>query len=202
MSNTTENSNRKKLVIIFAWFLIPLVAAFTWYKFLPENYRPTSTTNNGDILEGIFALEPFSQQTVDGKKYSNVDVEKVWTLVHMIQSDCDEACSQSLYNTRQMRISMGKDIKRLKRIAIVSALVDSPSNKKMWASHPDLRVLIATDKGVAAQIKSKITEVEIEQNSLFLIDPLGNVMMHFSSKLGPKLMKKDIRKLFKLSHIG
>ncbi len=39
-------------------------------------------------------------------------------------------------------------------------------------------------------------------NAVFLVDPLGNVMMYFAESLEPKLIKKDIRKLLKLSHIG
>lgn len=198
----TDNKNRKKLIIIIAWFIIPLFAAITWYKLLPDDYRPSSTTNNGDILEGIFTLEPFSHQAVDGTTYSNVDVEKVWTLVQFVEGECDEACSKSLYNTRQMRISMGKDIDRLNRVALVSATEQSASNQKMWASHPDLTILMTNENGIAAQIKNKVTELKIQTNSLFLIDPLGNVMMHFSPELEPKKVKKDIRKLFKLSHIG
>ncbi len=194
--------NRKRLLIIFAWFLIPLFGAFAWYKLLPDNYRPARTTNNGDILEFIFTLEKFSHQDTTGATFSNIDIEKVWTLVHFVNGDCDQNCSQSLYNTRQLRISLGKDIDRLNRVVILTPQGQTDSNQRMWASHPDLRVLIANQNGVKSQIQRNISDITIEDTALFLIDPLGNVMMHFSAKLTPKEIKKDIRKLFKLSHIG
>ncbi len=197
-----QNGNQRKLVLIFAWFLIPLTIAFAWYKLLPESMHPSNSTNNGDLLESIFTLEPFNHLTINGHSYANADIEKVWTLVHFVNGDCDEACSQSLYNTRQLRIALGKDVKRLSRLAILEPAGQSESNTKMWASHPDLTVVYSSNNGVAEQIHRNVRGLEIDQNSIFLVDPLGNVMMHFSPTLEPKLIKKDIRKLLKLSHIG
>lgn len=198
---STQN-NRKKLITIAAWFLIPLVAATLWYKFLPESLLPTASTNNGDLLDPIFTLDKFSHQTVKGEPFTNSEIEKVWTLVHFVEGECDEQCSQSLYSTRQLRIAMGKDIDRIKRVAVLTQVGASESNQKMWASHPDLKVLIATENGVGEQIKSHLKNVDFSRDSKFLVDPLGNVMMHFPASLPPKLIKKDIGKLLKLSHIG
>ena len=198
----SAQKNRRKLLTIVAWFLIPLAVATTWYKVLPERFHPTSSTNNGELLDPIFTLDPFEHQTVQGVVFSNKDVEKVWTLVHFVEGQCDELCSQSLYRTRQLRISLGKDIDRLNRVVVLGLSGEGESNQKMWASHPDLRVLISAENGVGSQIKSRVENIPFSRDALFLIDPLGNVMMHFSETLPPKLIKKDIRKLLKLSHIG
>ncbi len=194
--------NQKKLLIITAWFFIPLLIAVSWYKILPDSLLPEMTTNHGALLDPAFTLSPFKHQTIAGELFSNIDVEKVWTLVHFVNGDCDEACSRSLYKTRQLRLALGKDIDRLKRIAILNPAGQSDSNLKMWASHPDLTVLINAEQGIGAQIKTMAGKFYTNENALFLIDPLGNVMMHFPATLEPKLIKKDLRKLFKLSHIG
>lgn len=198
----STQDNRKKLIIIAAWFLIPLALATIWYKVLPKSFLPSASTNNGELLDPIFTLDKFTQQTAKGVIFTNVEIEKIWTLVHFVQGECDEQCSQSLYKTRQLRISMGKDIDRLNRIAVLKQDGASESNQKMWASHPDLEVLIASSNGVGAQIKSQVKNIQISRDSIFLVDPLGNVMMHFPASMEPKLIKKDIRKLLKLSHIG
>ena len=198
----TINDNRKKLLTIIAWFFIPLAIAFSWYKLLPAAYHPMASTNNGDLLTPIFTLAPFEHKTHKGETFSNANIEKVWTLVQFVNGDCDEHCSRSLYNTRQMRISFGKDIKRINRLAVFNPSGQADGNQKMWASHPDLKVVIATERGVGAQIKAQLDEAYLKNNALYLVDPLGNVMMHFPASLETKLIKKDIRKLLKLSHIG
>jgi len=195
-------NSRKKLIVISVWFFFPLFLAFAWYKLLPEGYRPDSTTNNGVILESIFTLDVFNHQDIAGERFGNVDVEKVWTLLHFVNGTCDEACSRSLYDTRQLRVSLGKDIKRLNRVVILRANTPTGFNQKMWESHPDLRVLIGSDNGMETQIRRHVKELKIVDNSLFLVDPLGNVMMYFSPDLTPKEIKHDIQKLFRLSQIG
>jgi hypothetical protein len=196
--------NKRKLVTIIAWFFIPLAIAITSYKLLPEDYRPTSMTNNGELLDPVFNLTEFSYQTTDGKTFNNKDIEKVWTILQFIENECDAACSESLYNTRQMRISFGKDIDRIDRVAVVSGTVEGESNQKMWASHPDLTVLIGTGagNGMGQQIKDHVPEFNRSSNDIYLLDPLGNVVMRFPASLEVKFMKKDIKKLLKLSHIG
>lgn len=198
----SEQNHKRKLLVIIAWFFIPLAIAITWYKLLPEDYRPASMTNNGELLNPVFSLGAFDYQTVDGKRYSGKDVESIWTLVHFVVGDCDEACSESLYNTRQMRISFGKDIDRIARLAVVEGALDSVSNMKMWASHPDLTVVKANGNGIGTQIKQHRSGFDRKSNAVFLLDPLGNVVMRFPASLETKLMKQDIRKLLKLSHIG
>lgn len=198
----TVQNNRKKLLIIFGFFLVPLLVAIVWYKFLPAQFRPVKTTNQGDILEQVFTLTPFTHQTFDGQAFTNVEIEKVWTLVHFVNGECDEACSRSLYKTRQLRLTLGNDIARVNRIAIYKSQGDGASNEKMWLSHPNLKVLLATNSGIAEQIVGRISKVNHQQNSVYLIDPLGNVMMHFSQDLLPKQIQKDLKKLLKLSHIG
>ncbi len=198
----SDAKNKRKLLTIIAWFFIPLAIAFTWYKLLPEDYRPASMTNSGQLLDPVFTLTEFNYQTINDEAFVNKDVEKVWTLLHFIEGKCDAACSESLYNTRQMRVSFGKDIDRIDRVAVVSGAVKGESNLKMWASHPDLLVLLATNKGIGEQIERQVEGFGRSSNAVYLLDPLGNVVMRFPASLEVKLMKKDIKKLLKLSHIG
>lgn len=193
---------KRKLLTIVAWFFVPLIIAISWYKLLPEGYRPSSMTNYGELLDPVFSLTAFSYQTIGGETYSNKDGEKVWTLLHFVEGDCDRRCSESLYNTRQMRLSFGEDIDRLNRVVVVSGEVSSESNLKMWASHPDMTVLVSTASGMGEQIENQTDTFSRSSNAVFLLDPLGNVVMRFPEALELKLIKKDIKKLLKLSQIG
>ena len=37
---------------------------------------------------------------------------------------------------------------------------------------------------------------------IFIVDPLGNLMMRFDARQEPKGLLSDLQKLLKLSHIG
>ncbi|MEZ5476160.1 MAG: SCO family protein [Thiolinea sp.] len=196
------NAAQKKLLIILALFFVPLAIAMVWYSLLPANYQPDSTTNNGNLVLPVYPLQAFEQTDKDGQPYTLKNLEMKWTLVHLIGDNCDEACSKQLYNTRQIRIALAEDIERVNRLALVSSEQVAADNERMWASHPDLAVVIDASGGVAEQIRSHTAAQAYPAHSIFLIDPLGNLMMQFSPDLDPKLLMKDLEKLLKLSHIG
>ena len=197
------NPNKKRLLIIFALFFVPLAIAAIWYTLLPANYRPGSTTNNGNLIQPIYPVQAFSQKTKDGADYSGKDLETKWTLVHLVNDTCDEACSKWLYNTRQIRIALAEDMERVNRLTVVDSIKVATQNNKMWESHPDMKVIIDDEKGtLGPQIRSTADAQPYPENSVFLIDPLGNLMMHFPPNLEPKKLMKDLEKLLKLSRIG
>ena len=41
-----------------------------------------------------------------------------------------------------------------------------------------------------------------QANMIFIVDPLGNLMMRFDARQEPKGLLSDLQKLLKLSHIG
>jgi hypothetical protein len=44
--------------------------------------------------------------------------------------------------------------------------------------------------------------VEARAQSLFIVDPLGNLMMRYDVRQDPKGLLQDLKKLLSLSHIG
>ena len=169
---------------------------------VPDGWRSSSTTNNGQLLDPIYTLQAFEQRTRDGKPFSGKDLEKVWTFVHLVDGECDEVCSRLLYNTRQIRIGQGKNIDRVQRVTVIGKAGETESNAKMWQSHPDMTFVMAAEGGLGEQIRRETSKDKFPANSFFLVDPLGNVMMQFPPDLPPKKVGKDLKKLLKLSHIG
>ncbi len=184
---------RQKLLLIVALFLLPLLAATLWYRLLPQGYRPDSTTNHGTLILPVYPLQDVGK-----------DLERRWTLVYLLERGCNAACSKTLYNTRQLRIALNKDIDRLKRITIATPAALAATDARMWASHPDMTILGSAGTGntLDTQIRAYTATQQYPADSVYLIDPLGNLMMQFSPELEPKLMLEDIRKLLRLSHIG
>lgn len=203
MAETTASKlspSQKKLLVIMALFFLPLLIATIWYKLAPPSFLPHAGTNNGQLINPAQRIQAFQQVTLDGKTWSLGQLETKWTLVHLLDAPCNEACSKSLYNTRQIRIALGKDMERVQRVVVVKIPELAHAESKMWASHPDLAVLISNSaQDLAAQIRQ---QPAAPTNTVYLIDPLGNLMMSFSPELAPKLLMKDLTKLLKLSHIG
>ena len=112
---------------------------------------------------------------------------------------CAAQCEQSLYNTRQTRLALGKDANRVQRILL------SPNRdllKRLAATQPDSIRLLASANGIENQLAPVIKTRNIGANDALLIDPLGNLMMVIPAELDPGLLLKDLKHLLKVSRIG
>ncbi len=202
MSVTPTYTGRLKLLLIFGLFLLPLVSATLWYKLLPVDYKPNSMINHGQLLEPIYTLQPFSQPTLQGRTFTEQNLRQHWTLVYRLNRPCDKACNKVLYNTRQIRTALGKDQQRVQRLIIVNQDNMASPDQALLTSHADLVVLQAATQGLEQQIRAHTPLQPQSDDAVYLLDPLGNLIMQFSPALPPKQMLQDLQKLLRLSHIG
>ena len=66
--------------------------------------------------------------------------------------------------------------------------------------HPDLIVIRATP--AAAPLLALLPDGGSAEPRVYLIDPLGNLMMFYDADVKPKGMLEDIKRLLRLSSIG
>lgn len=195
---TTGSDSRRMgrwiLVALFALFFAPLLIAMAWYALAPGYAPPPSP--NGELIDPPRPLEAFSARSADG---ATVDLESLrgrWQLVHVIPGACGGACRERLYHTRQVHDALGEDRVRVVRLAVVEG--GAAALAGVLDRHPRLRVLPAAEAvGLVRQLPGGKGS-----GSVFVVDPLGNLMMRFPPSLAPDAMLDDLEKLLKLSRIG
>jgi hypothetical protein len=106
---------------------------------------------------------------------------------------CGEACARKLYATRQARTMTGKDRERVQRVWLVTGS-DAPP-PELAAAHPDLRIALAASPVLAALPADP-------EGGIFLIDPLGNLILRYPADPDIKKLNHDIGRLLYASHIG
>jgi hypothetical protein len=181
---------RLQLIALAVVFLGPLALAFWLYY--GQNWSPPGQAVNGELISPPLEL-PNNPLRKDG----GARLRDVWSLVIVAPGDCGDACLQALYETRQLRLALGRDRNRLQRVWIVES--GEPDYDFVMAEHPNL-LIVATSNSVGADLLSRIdrrSEVDI-----FLVDPLGNLIMRFPADLGMRAMHTDIMRLLKISQIG
>jgi hypothetical protein len=124
-----------------------------------------------------------------------------WVLVNIVpSSECSKACLEAIHKTKQLRLMMNKDLTRIRRLVLLMQPVDNEVASVWWKD--DLRLLRATlTKSLSEKIK-QIRQGKIEDGMLLLMDPLGNLMMHYEPGFDPYDVKKDLGKLLRISQIG
>ncbi len=186
-----RNRGRLQLVLLAAIFLGPLLVAFVLYY--GDIWAPEGQAINGQLISPARPLPAALTQAVAGDSMFTDH----WTVLVMHSGRCAEPCQKTLYETRQLRRALGVEMDRVERVWLVT---DGQADEQFVANeHPDLKLLPATAGEQALVIE---TVGNFEAGEVFLIDPLGNLMMRFPPGLGMRAIHTDIKRLLKLSRIG
>jgi len=184
-------TSRSKFLFLIGVFMVPVVAAYFAYFGL----RPAGHTNYGELLK-VAPLQSTAGQTLDDRSFDLDALQGKWVMVHVGSAKCDAACQQQLYLMRQVRITQGKEQSRIERLWVVS---DSGTpDAVLLQAHPGLLVWRPADAGFVAQFPA----VRERGEHIYLVDPLGNLMLRFPAQPDAKRMMKDLKLLLKASQIG
>lgn len=175
-------------------FFGPIVLAIIMYYAEGDPWRPSGSVAHGILLPQPRTLATGVMVLPDG---ATADFGGKWSLLYVGRGDCDEACKESLYRTRQVRRALGKEMSRVQRFFI--SLSGMPNAGFLAAEHPGLLVL--TD-GLASRDAVLSTLGEYAEGDVFIADPLGNVVLRFPAGTATKDMYDDLALLLKASQIG
>jgi cytochrome oxidase Cu insertion factor (SCO1/SenC/PrrC family) len=190
--------HRRNFRTVFALaglFLVPLLVSFWLYYGL--HWRPQGTANHGELIVPARPLPDVTLPDASGVPASHIFSGK-WTLVYVGDGACDADCRATLFFMRQTRLSLNTDMTRVQRVFLTTA--DCCDRAYLAAEHPGLRVLDASS--AAAQPLLALFAPAGRAQGLYIVDPLGNLMMRYDARQPPKGLLEDLKRLLQLSQIG
>ncbi|MBD3669898.1 MAG: SCO family protein [Gammaproteobacteria bacterium] len=202
--NIQQNRSRKMMLLLGAIFVLPMLIA--WFVFSTvDDWGMTDTRNKGNLIRPAQPLQEFSLVAQDGSVFELEQMRKKWTLVYIGNGTCDKECESVIYKTRQVRLAQGKEMHRVRRVFVLNDLQLSDETKQYYSqAHPDL-VLV---DGNANQLTGFLRQFEIggkdasTAGRLYIVDPLGNLMMNYEPGFNAEWLLKDLRRLLHVSQIG
>lgn len=187
---STTNRSRLTLLMIVAFFGLPVVAA--WILNFGADFTPPATANHGALIQPVQPITAQGYTDTQGVALAEDFFLGEWTLVYRLSGNCTEACLQSLYKMRQVRLAQGKNIDRIKRLLIVDSAATGAWLAEVQTHYPGL-VLVRSRAGT--------TQFQAGEH-IFLVDPLGNLMMDYAPEVEPRGMIKDLERLLRISYVG
>jgi cytochrome oxidase Cu insertion factor (SCO1/SenC/PrrC family) len=194
--NELRSRNLRMLAVLAGLFLLPLASAFWMYY--GTDWRPARSVNHGDLITPVRPLAAAHLQSVTEGAAPAELFHRKWSLVYVGDGRCEDACRQALYVMRQTRLSLNSDMNRVDRVFLATS--QCCDREFLAHEHPGLLVLDAT--GTSASSLLGGFPVNDRAQSLFIVDPLGNLMMRYDVRQNPKGLLQDLKKLLSLSHIG
>jgi hypothetical protein len=176
-------------------FFAPLGLAFYLY-YGHGTWRPGARVNTGELIQPALPLPSLALPRLDSGATDPNFLKGKWTFLYVVSGPCAETCRTRLYDTRQVRLALDRDMNRLQRVLIADS--DCCDAQFLHGQHPDL-ITIRAD-AAAAPLLALLPERNAPR--VYLIDPLGNLMMSYAASAKPKGMLEDMKRLLRLSSIG
>jgi len=148
-----KRRGRLKLVLLGAFFVLPMVAAWVIWRF---ELAPGAAGNYGTLLSPRQVAIP-ALAASKGK----------WVLVQFDSGACAAACERKHYFMRQVRRAQGKEMARIERLWLITD-----------AAQPAPALLAAIEgtvvSGEGAALAASFPAERAVSEHIYLVDPLGN----------------------------
>lgn len=187
---THRRTVRRYLLAIFAVCAAPFVLGTLAYYFFPTSAH----TNYGDLLSPQ-PVNDIALTSPTGDPGSLAALRGKWVMVQFNEGRCDTACEQKLFNMRQSRTAQGKDMDRIERLWV---LLDDAAPTAPPALYEGSYIAHAVPPSFVAQFPAT---ADVRRH-IYLVDPLGNLMLRFPPDPEPKRIIKDLQRLLRVSRTG
>lgn len=191
MSNDVSKTSRSKFALILFVFALPVIISYLAYYVWPP---AGGVKNYGELIKGATLSEQHGLTGMDGKPLPTLRGK--WWLVMVDSGQCNAACEKKLYAMRQVRLMQGREMDRVARLWVVSDAV-VPDMKKLQQFEG---TVMARD--VSGSATARLPVKADVRDHLYIVDPLGNVVLRYGPDPDLKRMKKDLELLLRASQIG
>src|SRR5262249_30990397 len=117
-----------------------------------------------------------------------------WVLVVFDAPACDPACLKKLYYVHQLRRALGEDMDRVERLCLLPG--EGKPRADLLRAIEGTKFFYPKDSSLASSL------AENPVDYIYLVDPLGNLMMRYPRDADPSEMLKDLQRLMKVAKYG
>ena len=191
-----KSNGRKILLGLAVIFVLPFTIAKTMHLL---NVHPTSRSY-GTLVNPPHALDFPLLKDAQGKEVKPQQWLKIWSVVSIDATGCAQACQAQVHLLKQVHTALDKDIKRVQRVLLAPAITADTADT-LQKKYPDLIILAGID-ALSSKFMAEFNAAAASKGQVYLVDPLGNLMMSYPADMNPKGMLTDLKKLLKNSWAG
>lgn len=181
---------------MLVFFITPIIAVIAMYKL---DWRPKGESI-GELVTPAKLISINSALITSDGSVAQPDLWKEkWSMVY-VAANCETACENKLHTMRQLHVSLYKEIPRMQRVFITT----SNQIAELKQRYPEMLILNQPSSEISTLSEQFDIngEPSIGSDRIYLIDPLGHLMMSYKPGTEPALIRKDITRLMKYSWAG
>ncbi|GGC93299.1 hypothetical protein [Halopseudomonas salina] len=182
-----------KLLAIVAIVLGPILLAGLMAKLGVG--IPDSQTNRSDLIEPAISVDDWQ-----------LDIEPVgygapWRLLVTSTGDCEATCMELVHEARQINVALGREAGRVEHVIALSTPATGALLERLEREYPRLQQANLVPDAYDSSLTAHPVEWR-EGAQLWLIDPLGRVVLHQAPDEPGKQLLDDLKHLLKVSKVG
>ena len=174
-------------MLIFLTPILVILSSTIWYY--SGASLPEGRVNNGQLLSPSIDVGKLGV-TYDYQALNIESIERDWMIFQFIKGDCSSTCDDAAYVARQANIALNRESIRVTRF-----LLSEPD--KNFNILEKYKPLNHATYGEGSLITKEFESQNIdpfEEGSLFIVDPLGNIIMFYVQK---KIKMKTLSRFLK-----
>ena len=184
---------RLQLLLIALVFFGPL--GFAFYMYYGSVYLPHGRVNHGTLISPARPLDGTALVNEQGP--ATQALLHKWSLLYIVDGACSALCHQAFGEMQSQRLALGKDMDRVQRVALITS--ECCAHAFFEAPESDVQAVWLLP---SQSVLWRVSFPKAPQPQIYVIDPLGNLMMSYPVGGERKGLQTDLRRLLRLSHIG
>lgn len=197
MSMTESHSNKPrgqlKLLALIAVVVGPILIA--WLMVRLQVGIPQTQTNHSSLVEPEMTVADWHLPL------EPIGYGAPWRLLVTAPVDCDESCLKLVHEARQIHVATGREADRVEHVLALGEPLTAKQTERMQRDYPRLKQLPLPVHDYQRSLESRPAAWQ-DGPQLWVIDPLGRVVLHRDADNPGKHLLDDLRRLLKLSKIG
>ena len=203
--NASVKSKRSWLIPLLLIGIIVGPFLFAWVLVQKGHLYEMRSNHHGDLIASLPNIKTVALFDVNKKEsMQGSELLGKWWLMYVGPEKCYSECHDIVYNMRQIRTALGKDTHRLERIFLADHHCPDVRCEQYVSTHyPDM-LNVRMEPSAFEKLFANISHPAEREviGELYIIDPKGHIMMHYSADIESKSVLADLKRLLKLSKIG
>lgn len=181
------------LLMLTTLCALPVAAATGLYL---SGWQPASSGAHGTLIRPALPLAQSYLGTQGGKKMKVADFRGRWVLLYFGSATCLPDCTSRLHAMKQVHLAQGRDQKRIQRVFVARGFLSSEEKFRLSRAYPGMSVVSGLQQEWPGPGPGP------QHGRIYLIDPLGNLVMTYAADAKPGGILKDLARLLTYSWVG
>ncbi|MCP4127650.1 MAG: hypothetical protein GY753_11375 [Gammaproteobacteria bacterium] len=174
------------LWLLILVFCLPVVIG--WFLYLNPQLLAGSQQVNGRLIEPPRSISQVRLLRADGSNLKMRDMQGQWVLMLVVAEGCGDPCRGSLLELRKIERALGRDQARLQRLLLLGKPAAEQRQEIQNNRLQDTATVTAFEPVAGRPFLA-------QASTIFVVDPIGRLMLRYSSDTQSDKILSDIKRL-------